>query len=97
MSATKQAPRRLSEEEKLKRLETRTLNRIRAWDAKAGYRREHVVECLRDCADALEAWAPDGRMPSDPEMRKLFVRYREEMYGYLVELEAIRAREAVAS
>lgn len=97
MSATKQAPRRLSEEERYRRLETRTLNRVKDWDAKAGRRRHDVVELLKDSIEMLEAFAPDGKPPQDPSARRVYFKYRHQMYGLWAELEAIRVREAASS
>ena len=92
-TSTSMAPRCVSEDEGYIRLETRVLNRVARWDAKSENRRHHVVELLRNRMDALEAWAPDGKLPDDPTLRRLCVSYREEMYPYRAELDAVRARD----
>jgi hypothetical protein len=97
MSATKtkQPPRRLSEEERCKRLETRVLNRVKAWDAKtAEHHRRDVVEQLEDRIYDLERLAPDGEIPQDAstDVRVLIVKTRNDMYRLWMELEAIRRR-----
>jgi hypothetical protein len=96
VSATtaKQPPRRLSEEERYRRLETRVLNRVKAWDQNAERRRHDVVEFLRDAIDELEVYAPDGDMEGvRAGSRRWAFKARDRMYRYWMELEEIRRRE----
>lgn len=102
MSATKtkQPRRRLSEEERYRRLETRVLNRVKAWDAKtADHRRHDVVEQLDDKIYSLERMAPDGEIPEDAstDTRRLIVKLRNDMHELWMELDAIRRRADDAS
>lgn len=103
MSATKQKqkPGKMPEAERLARRERRILKRVAAYQALMAEhedRRSHLVELLLDRVEELEQLSPDGSRPSvwEPQGR-LWVKSREDLYRYKLELDAMGQREAVKS